>query len=88
MIGGNPKKGEVYGFAAFDAGVGTLALRNPSDKQRLFEGRLADLLDLSDAERLRLSTAGRVWGDEAAGRPATGHRPIANRTAPFRGGGL
>ena len=30
MIGGDPRKGEVYGFAAFDAGAGTLALRNPS----------------------------------------------------------
>ncbi|MHB1034281.1 MAG: alpha-amylase family protein [Pirellulales bacterium] len=71
MIGGDPKKGEVYGFAAFEAGAGTLALRNPSDKQRWFEGRLADLLDLSDGERRRAYQLRGVFG---ATKPLEGRR--------------
>ena len=71
MIGGDPKKGEVYGFAAFDAGAGTLALRNPSDKERPFEGRLADLLDLSDSERPRAYQLRSVFG---ATEPLEGRR--------------
>ncbi len=71
MIGGDPKKGEVYGFAAFDAGAGTLALRNPSDKDCWFEGRLADLLDLSDRERRHDYQLRGVFG---ATRPLEGRR--------------
>ena len=87
MIGGDPRKGEVYGFAAFDAGAGTLALRNPSGQVRRFEGRLADLLDLSAARAPpRLSTARRLRSDRAAGRAAAGLRYVADRPACFRRG--
>jgi hypothetical protein len=78
MIGGDPRKGEVYGFAAFDAGAGTLALRNPSDQPRLFDGVLADLLDLSDAERLRACQLRGLFG---ATKPLEGRRPA---TDPLR----
>jgi hypothetical protein len=71
MIGGDPRKGEVYGFAAFDAGAGTFALRNPSDQPRSFEGVLADLLDLSDAERQR---AYRLRGVFGGTQPLEGRR--------------
>ena len=71
MIGGNPKNREVYGFAAFGSGAGTLALRNPSDHQRQFEGRLADLLGLSDGERQRTYQLRGVFGDTG---PAEGRR--------------
>ena len=89
MIGGDPKKGEVYGFAAFDAGAGTLALRNPSDKPRRFEGRLADLLDLSDAERRRAYQLRGVFG---ATKPLEGRRSATDilriELPAFRGGGI
>lgn len=51
MVGGDPAKGEVYGFAAWDAGSGTLGLRNPSGSPASIEGTLGDLLDLPEAER-------------------------------------
>ena len=87
MIGGNPKKAEIYGFAAFDDGAGTLAIRNPSDKPRRFESRLADLLDLSDARtQACLSTARRLRSDQAAGGPTIGFGHPANRIAPLCGG--
>jgi hypothetical protein len=71
MIGGDPRRGEVYGFAAFDAGAGTLALRNPSDQQRQFESQLANLLDLSGRERRRTYQLRGVFG---ATKPLEGRR--------------
>ncbi len=75
MIGGDPRKGEVYGFAAFDAGAGTLALRNPSGQTRRFEGRLADLLDLSAAQRRRAYQLRGVFGATGA---LAGRRPASD----------
>ena len=75
MIGGDPRKGEVYGFAAFDAAAGTLALRNPSGQTRRFEGRLADLLDLSAAQRRRAYQLRGVFG---ATGPLAGRRPASD----------
>jgi hypothetical protein len=46
MIGGDPARGEIYGFAAYDRGHGTLALRNPSGQPKGFDGNLAEILDL------------------------------------------
>jgi len=62
MIGGDPGKGEVYGFAAFDGGAGTLALRNPTDKAQTFEASLADALDLPAATRSRSLRLRSVYG--------------------------
>jgi hypothetical protein len=62
MVGGDPRKGEVYGFSAFDGRSGTLALRNPSDKAQTFEGSLADLLDLPAAGRSRSLRLQSVYG--------------------------
>jgi hypothetical protein len=78
MIGGDPRNGEIYGFSAFDAGAGTLALRNPSDKTRAFEGSLADLLDLPMAARAHSYRLRGVYG---ATKPLEGERPA---TAPLR----
>jgi len=49
MVGGDPQKGDIYGFSAFDGGAGVLALRNPSDKPRALDGSLAQWLDLPAA---------------------------------------
>jgi len=51
MVGGNPARGEIYGFSAFDGCCGTLALRNPSLKTRTISASLATLLELPTAER-------------------------------------
>ncbi len=50
MIGGDPSKGDVYGFACFDGKSGTLALRNPDAKPRSLSGTLRQWLELSPAE--------------------------------------
>ena len=63
MVGGDPGRGEIYGFSAYDDGRGTLALRNPGAEARSLEISLADLLGLGDADR-RLSFALRgVFGE-------------------------
>jgi len=69
MVGGDPRQGQLYGFAADDMGAGTLALRNPAAEPRRLETTLADLLDLSTAERSRSVSLRSVYGP--AGSVAT-----------------
>ncbi len=84
MIGGDPAKGRIYGFAAYDAGAGTLALRNPSAEGGSFQGSLAELLELpnSDLERTFLVTG--VFGrSEALAGKRAGRAPLALTLGPF-----
>ena len=82
MIGGDVRKGDVYGFATFDGHSGTLALRNPSAEKRSLSGTLADWLDLSPSER-RLTyrvepvfgTTASVTGSHGAEAPLTVELP-------------
>lgn len=45
-IGGDPLKGEVYGFASWVPGSGTVTLRNPADHPQKFSLDIAQLLEL------------------------------------------
>ncbi|HVZ82798.1 MAG TPA: hypothetical protein VG893_03925 [Terracidiphilus sp.] len=67
-IGGNPQWLEVYGWAAWSPRMGTLVLRNPSDKPQSITLRLADALELPEGAALAYS-AKSPWKDDAA-RPA------------------
>ena len=49
-IGGDPARGEVYGWAAWAPGQATLALRNPDDQPRRFELDIGAALELPDTE--------------------------------------
>jgi hypothetical protein len=49
-IGGDPARGEVYGWAAWAPGQATLALRNPGDHPRHFELDIGAALELPDSE--------------------------------------
>ncbi|HNR97915.1 MAG TPA: hypothetical protein PKX48_03440 [Planctomycetota bacterium] len=62
MVGGDPGAGAIYGFAAWDGGAGTFALRNPSAEPKRFEAALADLLELPRADRGRRFLAKGVFG--------------------------
>lgn len=46
--GGDPGKGEVYGFAAWSAGKAVLTLRNPSTVEKTFEINTADVFELPE----------------------------------------
>ena len=45
-IGGDPAKGEVYGFAAWSSGKAVLSLRNPSKIEKIFEVNVATVFEL------------------------------------------
>ena len=78
MVGGDSRKGDIYGFAAYDAGAGVVALRNPSDKPRVLESSLVQLLDLPDAARAR---SFKLKGAFGATQPLEGTRTA---TGPLR----
>ena len=49
-VGGDPIKGEIYGFASWTADRGTITLRNPADRPQDFRLDLVEALELpSDA---------------------------------------
>jgi hypothetical protein len=79
MIGGDPAKGEVYGFAAYDHGRGILALRNPSAQAKKFDGNLAELLDLPKKDAGETFVLSGVFGQteqiEGPRRPVDPIRP-------------
>jgi hypothetical protein len=45
-IGGDPEKGEVYGYGAWNPRKGVFSLRNPSDTRRIFEVNLKEIFQL------------------------------------------
>ena len=47
MVGGDSRQGSVYGFSAFEAGAGVLALRNPAPKPGTLERSFSSLLYLT-----------------------------------------
>ena len=75
MIGGNPARGEVYGFSAFDGHRGVLALRNPSATTGTLAGSLAEWALLPPAARDRPLRVVGVYGDTAG---LEGSRPAAD----------
>ncbi len=78
MVGGDPSKRELYGFSAFDGRDGTLALRNPSIETRTLTATLADLLDLSTADRARGLRLRGVYGR------TQGREGVFDVNAPWR----
>ncbi len=49
-VGGDPARGEVYGWAAWAPGRGTLALRNPTGHPRAFDVDVGRVLELPAGE--------------------------------------
>jgi hypothetical protein len=45
-VGGDPLKGEIYGFAAWSQEKAVLSLRNPSTEEKTFEVNVARVFDL------------------------------------------
>jgi hypothetical protein len=97
-IGGDPGKGEVYGWASWAPRKGILVLRNPSDKPAAFEADLATLFDVppGSAEVFQLKSPWKNAGDLAplkiaARQPHTFHlRPfevMVREAKPLAGGG-
>lgn len=68
-IGGDPAKGEVYGFASWSPRLGILVLRNPSDRPADFRIDLEQAFELPAGASRRYALRTR-WG-RAVGRPQT-----------------
>jgi|WetSurMetagenome_2_1015567.scaffolds.fasta_scaffold03853_3 hypothetical protein len=47
-VGGDPAKGEIYGFAAWSQGKAVLSLRNPTGKVKVFEIDVARVFEIPD----------------------------------------
>jgi hypothetical protein len=47
-IGGDPAKGEVYGYAAWNPRKGLFSLRNPSSEKKTFQVNLKDIFQLPE----------------------------------------
>jgi hypothetical protein len=45
-VGGDPAKGDIYGFAAWSPGKAILSLRNPTSVEKTFEVKTADIFEL------------------------------------------
>jgi hypothetical protein len=49
-IGGDPEKGEVYGYASWNLRKGIFSLRNPSGTKKTFEVNLKEIFELPSSE--------------------------------------
>ncbi|HXR84696.1 MAG TPA: hypothetical protein VN722_10325 [Hanamia sp.] len=49
-IGGDPQKGEVYGYAAWNPRKGVFSLRNPSGTKKTFQVNLKEVFELPSAD--------------------------------------
>jgi hypothetical protein len=49
-IGGDPEKGEVYGYASWNLRKGIFSLRNPSGTKKTFEVNLKEIFELPSTE--------------------------------------
>ena len=47
-IGGDPAKGDIYGYAAWSPGKAVLSLRNPSGVEKIFKVNVASAFELPD----------------------------------------
>ena len=78
-MGGDPKKGEVYGWAAWSKDAAILTLRNPSDKPQTLDLDIGKALELP-AEAARRYVARSVWAAEGG---KTARVLVAGRATSF-----
>jgi hypothetical protein len=52
-IGGDPEKGEVYGYAAWNPRKGIFSLRNPSATKKTFEVNLKEIFQLPESAPIK-----------------------------------
>jgi hypothetical protein len=63
-VGGDPKKGEVYGWAAWSKDAAILTLRNPSDRAQTLDLDIGEALELPAGAAPRF-VARSVWGERS-----------------------
>ena len=85
-VGGDPLKGEVYGWAAWSKDAAILTLRNPSDQAQTLELDIGQALELP-AGAARRYVARSVWKTEAGKSEVSGDATLAAKTMTRRGWG-
>jgi hypothetical protein len=70
-FGGDPGKGQVYGYASWGDGKGVISIRNPTAREQTYCADMADLLEIPMSQRNRI---GRLelkepWSEHAAAEP-------------------
>lgn len=63
-IGGNPSRGEIYGYASWQPNKGTIMLRNPSAKKGTFTFTLNEVLELPAGHDTRYSLQNEVLKEQ------------------------
>jgi hypothetical protein len=83
-VGGDPLKGEVYGWAAWSKDAAILTLRNPSDKPETLDLDIGKALELP-AGAARRYVARSVWGADGGkgARVIEAGRATSFRLGPF-----
>jgi hypothetical protein len=83
-IGGDPEKGEVYGYAACDARKGIFSLRNPSGEKKSFKVNLKDIFELPVTQftLFRLQNA-RLPEEHSLGNTVSADKTFSITLAPY-----
>ena len=83
-IGGDPAKGEVYGYASWSPDKGIVTLRNPADEPARFSIDIRDAFELPDGAPGRYAVKSR-WKEPSSDAPdiLAGGQPHTLRLAPF-----
>jgi hypothetical protein len=70
-FGGDPGKGQVYGYASWGDGRGVLSIRNPSAQEQTFRADVADLLEIPLAQRVTIQglQLKEPWTEHVSGQP-------------------
>ena len=86
-FGGDPGKGEVYGYASWDGERGVISIRNPSAREQTFRADVADLLEIPLTQRgtihgLELKEP---WTEHISGEPLLlrPREPLSLVLSPF-----
>lgn len=77
-IGGDPAKGEIYGFAAWSKEKAYLSLRNPSKSEKTFEVNTRSIFDLNE------STNGSYLFYDVRALKNTGEKKVSAKGRTFR----
>ena len=83
FIGGNPKKLEVYGFAAWQKNKGTLALRNPKKEAQKFTFDIGKLFELPKGAKLSYKLQSPYKDQRIQKMDATAGTPVTIELKPF-----
>jgi hypothetical protein len=82
-IGGDPEKGEVYGYAAWNQRKGIFSLRNSSGEKKAFELNLKDIFELPPTELTLFKLQNIISSKEQDGKVVSPDQTFSITLAPY-----